>query len=82
MRYEMRTTQKILLLAALSLLTDSCYALDSYRYMHVSLDTLWYIFVGLLVVILLPFILMAILAWKISVKKANEKKAMAAAVKE
>ena len=54
---------------------NSAFALDSYRYMHVSFNTLWYIFIGLMVVILFPFLLMAYLAWHYSKKKkaAQEK---------
>lgn len=48
------------------------FALDSYRYLHVSLNTLWYIFIGLMMVILFPFILMAYLAWYYSNKKAKK----------
>ena len=61
----------ILRLAVLMLLLQSkaSFALDSYRYLHVSLDTLWYIFIGLAVVILFPFLLMAYLAWYYSNKK-------------
>ena len=61
---------KLALLAAL-LQSGSSYALDSYRYMHVSFDTLWYIFIGLMVVILFPFALMAYLAWYYSSKKGK-----------
>ena len=49
------------------------FALDSYRYMHVSLNTIWYIFIGLMIVILFPFVLMAYLAWYYSSRKATEK---------
>ena len=49
------------------------FALDSYRYMHVSLNTIWYIFIGLMIVILFPFVLMAYLAWYYSSRKASEK---------
>ena len=35
---------------------------DTYRYMHVTIDTPWLIFIFLLVAILMPFILMAVLA--------------------
>lgn len=61
---------KLALLLVL-LQSRASYALDSYRYLHVSLNTLWYIFIGLMVVILFPFILMAYLAWYYSNKKAK-----------
>lgn len=62
---------KLVLLAAL-LQSNASYALDSYRYMHVSFNTIWYIFIGLMVVILFPFALMAYLAWYYSSKKAKK----------
>ena len=52
---------------------QSAFALDSYRYMHISFNTLWYIFIGLMVVILFPFMLMAYLAWYYSNKKAKSR---------
>ena len=47
-------------------------AADSYRYTHVTIETPWMIFMGLLVVILLPFILMAVLHWYFAFKKKDE----------
>ncbi len=52
-------------------------AVDSYRFMHVTIETPWFIFLGLLVVILFPFILTAVLHWHFATKKndseGNEK---------
>lgn len=45
---------------------------DSYRYMHVSIDTPWIIFLFLMIVILLPFFLMAFLYWRNAVRKNAE----------
>lgn len=39
------------------------WAFDSYRYLHVTIDTIWYIFVFLLLIVISPFILMASLYW-------------------
>lgn len=44
-------------------------AVDSYRYAHVTIDTPWMIFLFLLVIILLPFILMAVLYWYFATRK-------------
>lgn len=55
----------------------SAQAVDSYRYAHVTIDTPWNIFLFLLVIILLPFILMAVLHWHFAVKSAKEKKEQA-----
>ncbi len=63
-----------LFLAVLLIQAKASFALDSYRYMHVSLGTIWYIFIGLMIVILFPFVLMAYLAWYYSNKKSAEKR--------
>ena len=62
------------ILVALLFQARASYAIDSYRYLHVSLGTIWYIFIGLMIVILLPFVLMAYLSWYYSNKKAAEKR--------
>ncbi|MBY0577658.1 MAG: hypothetical protein K2P57_01280 [Burkholderiales bacterium] len=66
---------KLVKLSMLLVLLQSraSFALDSYRYMHVSFNTIWYIFIGLMLVILFPFFLMAYLAWYYSGRKAAEK---------
>ena len=58
------------LLAAL--MCNSAGAADSYRYLHVSIDTPWAIFIFLLLIILFPFVLSAILYWYFTFKKHNE----------
>lgn len=49
------------------------YAVDSYRFLHVHIDTLWYIFLFLLGVIFVPFILMAVLTWHYAESKTDPK---------
>lgn len=44
-------------------------ATDSYRWLHVTIETPWAIFIFLLPMVLLPAILMAILYWRFSGKK-------------
>jgi uncharacterized membrane protein YadS len=50
-------------------------AVDSYRFMHVTISTPWYIFLFLLMGIFAPFVLMAVLAWSSAVRKSNRKAA-------
>lgn len=50
---------------------NSAYALDSYRFFRVTIDTPWYIFVFLLLFVLFPFVLMAVLAWHFALKKSR-----------
>jgi len=45
---------------------------DTYRYMHVTIDTPWLIFLGLLVAVMAPFILMAILYWRNAMRRNAE----------
>jgi hypothetical protein len=40
------------------------FAIDSYRYLHVSIETPWLIFLFLLVAIFIPFVLMLVLMWR------------------
>lgn len=40
------------------------YALDSYRFLHVTIETPWLIFIFLLGAIFAPFVLMAVLVWR------------------
>ena len=44
---------------------------DSYRFLHVTISTPWYLFVFLLGGVLSPFILMAVLVWYSAVRKSN-----------
>ena len=60
-------TISFLLLSLFTLSANA--ATDSYRWLHVTIDTPWAIFVFLLPMVLLPAILMAILYWKFSGKK-------------
>jgi len=52
---------------------SSAYAVDSYRYAHVTIETPWAIFIFLLLIILFPFVLMAVLYWHFAMKKSDEK---------
>ena len=42
----------------------TAFAIDSYRYLHVSIETPWMIFLFLLVAVFVPFILMVALMWR------------------
>ncbi len=50
-------------------LSTTALAVDSYRYAHVTIETPWMIFLFLLVIVLLPFIVMAILYWRFAFQK-------------
>lgn len=52
--------------------TPAAFAVDSYRYLHVTIDTPWSIFLFLLPMVLSPFILMAILYWYFASRKRRD----------
>ena len=54
------------------LCSQSVFALDSYRYLHVTIDTPWMIFLFLLPIVLSPFIIMAILYWRFAGRKPDD----------
>lgn len=54
--------------------TAPAHAVDSYRFMHVTIQTPWTIFLFLLVIVLFPFILSAILHWHFAGKKSEDDK--------
>jgi hypothetical protein len=47
-----------------TLVPGSAWAVDSYRWLRVSIDTPWAIFIFLLPMVLVPVVLMAILYWR------------------
>jgi len=49
------------------------WAIDSYRYMHVSIQTVWLIFVGLFFFVMAPLALAAVLYWRYANKEEKEK---------
>ncbi|MDQ6976412.1 MAG: hypothetical protein Q9M22_07605 [Mariprofundaceae bacterium] len=51
-------------LSLLLLWPTQALAIDSYRFLHVTIDTAWIIFVFLFFLVFTPMILMAVLYWK------------------
>ncbi len=74
----MKFSTKLLTVGCLGLLfANESQALDSYRYLHVTIETPWGIFLFLLIGVLSPFVLMAVLVWRHSDRtqdKRNETK--------
>ena len=50
-------------------------AVDSYRYLHVTVETPWTIFLVLLPFVLAPLVLMAVLAWRYAGRKTESNEA-------
>jgi len=44
-------------------------AVNSYRFLHVTIDTPWHIFLFLLMGVFAPFVLMVVLMWRYSFRK-------------
>jgi hypothetical protein len=59
----MRRVFAVPAIALMLLHADLGFAIDSYRYLHVSIETPWMIFLFLLVAVFAPFILMVVLMW-------------------
>jgi hypothetical protein len=59
----MRRVFALTALALLLLDANTGFAIDSYRYLHVSIETPWMIFLFLLVAVFAPFILLVVLMW-------------------
>ena len=55
----------------LFLIMGNAYAVDSYRFLHVTIETPWMIFIFLLFIVLSPFVLAAILYWYYAAKKSK-----------
>lgn len=62
---------------ALLLLLSLCWAMpawamDSYRYLHVSIDTPWMIFVFLFAMVFTPMIIAVVLYWRYALKNDDD----------
>jgi uncharacterized membrane protein YadS len=64
-----------LILSGLVAASSAQAQVDSYRFMHVTIDTPWYIFIFLLMGVFVPFVLMAVLAWKNAIRKSKREAA-------
>jgi len=65
----------VLILLGLVAASSAQAEVDSYRFIHVTIDTPWYIFILLLMGVFVPFVLMAVLAWKNAMRKSKREAA-------
>ena len=72
--YKIKSLKYLSILFTSFLYVDKAMAVDSYRFLHVTIDTPWYIFLFLLPIVMSPFILMAILYWRFSNENKEENK--------
>jgi hypothetical protein len=63
---------KLGFVAIASVVSREALALDSYRYLHVNLESIWFIFLVLLPIVLSPLILLVILYWRFSLRRKDE----------
>jgi len=64
---------RIIMLFMLSLCwAMPAWAVDSYRYLHVSIDTPWTIFVLLFFMVFAPMVLAVVLYWRYALKKDED----------
>jgi len=68
----LKSVRSALLLVLSLLWAAPAWALDSYRYLHVSIDTPWTIFVFLFFMVFAPMILAVVLYWRYALKKDHE----------
>ncbi len=69
----MRALAAVLSIAPM-LMPATASAADSYRWLHVTIDTPWAIFLFLLPMVLIPVVLMAILYWRFTFRPVDENK--------
>jgi hypothetical protein len=53
-------------------MADTAWAVDSYRYLHVTIETPWTIFVFLFFMVFAPMILAVILYWRHALRKDED----------
>ena len=70
-------TRIILMLAGSVAASSAQAAVDSYRFIHVTIATPWYIFIFLLMGVFVPYVLMVILAWRNAIRKSEREVAEA-----
>ncbi len=71
MKFQMNYFSRWIIAALIAVFPGLSHAVDSYRFMHVTIETPWAIFLFLLVIVLFPFILSAILHWHFAGKKSD-----------
>lgn len=65
---------RVMLLLSGLLFSGNVWAVDSYRFLHVTIDTPWYIFIFLFFLVFAPMILMAVLHWRTALKRGEKSK--------
>jgi hypothetical protein len=75
--YKTIAQAAMLLLAAWTATAQA--AVDSYHYLHVTIDTPWTIFLVLVPMVLMPLILMGVMVWRYAERRKGDEGAEGAA---
>ncbi|MDQ6981586.1 MAG: hypothetical protein Q9M08_01070 [Mariprofundus sp.] len=51
---------------------NNAWAVDSYRFLHVTIDTPWFIFIFLFFLVFSPMILSAVIHWRNALKRHDD----------
>jgi hypothetical protein len=51
---------------------NNAWAVDSYRFLHVTIDTPWFIFIFLFFLVFSPMILSAVIHWRTALKRDDD----------
>jgi len=68
----LKVFRTVLLLVVSMAWAMPAWAVDSYRYLHVSIDTPWTIFVFLFFLVFAPMLLAVVLHWRHALKKDHD----------
>jgi hypothetical protein len=64
-----RFARLLQLLTLLLASAGNAWAVDSYRFLHVTIDTPWFIFIFLFFLVFAPMILSAVIHWRNALKR-------------
>jgi type VI protein secretion system component VasK len=67
-----RTIVRAAAAAALVYAATAQASVDSYRYLHVTIETPWIIFLGLAPFVMAPFILMGVMVWRFADRRKDD----------
>ncbi len=67
-----RLISRLIVTLTVLIASQQAMAFDSYRYLHVNMESLWIIFLFLLPIVLSPLILLVILYWRFSLRPQGE----------
>lgn len=66
---KLRVFWQVITLLLMMCMADTAWAVDSYRYLHVTIETPWTIFVLLFFMVFAPMILAVVLYWRHALRK-------------